>query len=80
MEGSCLSCYYYRNVTCDHCELSLPQENKIAFSRTKRLKNGFWCVACALDEHLITDKQVMRFLNQKQKPRVPRTRKQVGRY
>jgi len=53
------------NVTCDYCELSLPQENKIAFSRTKRLKNGFWCVACVLDEHLIIDKQVMNFLNKK---------------
>ena len=80
MEGACLSGYYYKNVTCDKCETKLPQENKIAFSKTKRMKNGFWCVACALDEHLITDKQVMKFLNKKQKPRIPESRKQVGRY
>tara|TARA_B110001454_G_C12310997_1_gene263696 strand:+ start:231 stop:416 length:186 start_codon:yes stop_codon:yes gene_type:complete len=61
LEGTCLTRYYYRNIICNNCEVKLPQENKIIFSKTKRLKNGFWYVACALDKYLITDKQVERY-------------------
>jgi len=80
IQPSCLSSYYYTNVVCDHCEFPLPKENKIAFSRTKRMKTGFWCIACSLDKHLITDKQVMRFLKKKQQPRIPSTKKEIVRY
>ena len=34
----------------------------------KKVKDGFWCVACALDKHVITDKHVIRFLKNKQTP------------
>jgi hypothetical protein len=80
MEASCLSSYYYTNVVCDRCEFPLPKENKIAYSKTKRMKTGFWCIACSLDKHLITDKQVMRFLKKKQQPRIPHTKKEIKRY
>jgi len=80
MESSCLSSHYYTNVVCDHCEKLLPKENKIAYSKTKRMKSGFWCIACSLDKHLITDKQVMRFLKKKPQPRIPFTKKEIKRY
>jgi len=80
IQASCISSHYYNNVVCEHCEMKLPQTKKIAFSRTKRMKSGFWCLACSLDKHLITDKQVMNFLTQKQQPRVPHTKREIVRY
>jgi hypothetical protein len=80
IQASCISSHYYNNVVCEHCEMKLPQTKNIAFSRTKRMKSGFWCLACSLDKHLITDKQVMNFLTQKQQPRVPHTKREIVRY
>ena len=80
IQASCLSSHYYNNVICEHCEIRLPKENKIAYSRTKKMKTGFWCLACSLDKHFITDKEIMDFLKQKPQPRIPHTRRKVVRY
>ena len=58
-----------------------PENPKIAFTRSKKVKAGFWCVACALDKHVITDKQVIRFLKKKQAaPRFRNQKKEPFRY
>ena len=46
----------------------IPQDVKIVYTCSKKVKDGFWCVACALDKHVITDKHVIRFLKNKQTP------------
>ena len=38
------------------------EKKRIALSRSKKVKSGFWCVACALDKHVITDREVIDFL------------------
>ena len=50
---------------CDCCYRPLPQDRKIAYTTSKKVKEGFWCVACALDKHAITDRQIVRFLKKK---------------
>ena len=53
-------------MECDCCFRPLPQDRKIAYTRSKKVKAGFWCIACALDKHVVTDKQIVRFLKKKQ--------------
>ena len=76
-----LTNYYYNHVECDCCFRLLPENPKIAFTRSKKVKAGFWCVACALDKHVITDRQVIRFLKKKQdKPRFRNQKREPFRY
>jgi len=62
MEGYHLTNYYYGKVKCEICTYRLPKEKKIGYSISKRVKSGFICVGCALEKHLITDKEVIDFL------------------
>ena len=72
---------YYNHVECDICFRPLPEDPKIAYTISKKVKAGFWCVSCALDKHVVTDKQVIRFLKKKQsKPVFRRPKKEPPRY
>ena len=68
-------------MECDCCFRPLPQDTKIAYTRSKKVKTGFWCVACALDKHVITDRQIINFLKKKQsKPRFRNPKQEPFRY
>lgn len=80
MIGYHLTDYYYNKVSCDCCLRPLPQNKKIAWSRSKRVKSGFWCVACALDRHVITDQEIVRFLKNESRPVYNRPKQEPHRY
>ena len=67
-------------MECDICFKPLPEDPKIAYTISKKVKAGFWCVSCALDKHVVTDKQVMRFLKKKTKPTFRHPKKEPHRY
>jgi hypothetical protein len=63
VQGYHLTNFYYGKAECDCCQYKLPVGKKrIALSRSKKVKSGFWCVGCALDKHVITDREVIDFL------------------
>ena len=63
VQGYHLTNFYYGKAECDSCTYKLPTgKDRITLSRSKRVKSGFWCVACALDKHVITDREVIDFL------------------
>lgn len=50
-------------------------------TRSKKVKTGFWCISCALDKYVITDRQIINFLKKKQgKPRFRNQKVEPYRY
>jgi|TARA_B110000438_G_C15379517_1_gene464148 hypothetical protein len=54
---------FFKNVTCEKCEINLnEQKPRVAYSISKKKNSGFLCVHCSLEKHFITDQEIINFL------------------
>jgi len=54
---------FFKNVTCERCEINLnEQKPRVAYSISKKKNSGFVCVHCSLEKHFITDQEIINFL------------------